>query len=134
MTITIDTSALVAYLLEEEGSQKIRELLSEGVQSLPLLIKESCNAVLEARRQKRISREESEKILEAIRTLSEANIKMLPQENFISDAFKIASENNLTIYDSLYIALARNPGSSLASKDKRQIEIAEKLGVKIFKV
>ncbi len=133
MTVTIDTSALVAYLLEEGGSEKIRELLSEGVQSLPLLIKESCNAVLEALRQRRISREESEKILKAILVLSETNIKMLPQENLIADAFKIASENNLTIYDSLYIALAKNPESSLLSMDKRQVAIAEKLGVKIFK-
>lgn len=134
MTVTIDTSALVAYLLREEGSERIKGLLSDGVESVPLLVNESCNAVLEARKQKRINREESETILQAILALSEANIKIAPQEDFIPDAFKIAAANDLTIYDSVYIALAKKTESSLASRDKKQIEVAAKLGVKILKV
>ncbi len=134
MTVTIYTSALVAYLLREEGSERIKGLLSDGVESVPLLVNESCNAVLEARKQKRINREESETILQAILALSEANIKIAPQEDFIPDAFKIAAANDLTIYDSVYIALAKKTESSLASRDKKQIEVAAKLGVKILKV
>ncbi len=132
MTATLDTSALVAYLLEEEGYERIRDLLFDGVESLPLLVKESCNAVLEAQKQKRINYEESEKILQAIMALSEANIRILPQQDFIRDAFKIAAENDLTIYDSLYIALAMRSKGGLASRDKKQIRVAENLGVKIL--
>ena len=134
MTVTIDTSTLVAYLLEEDGFEKIKELLSEGVVSVPLLIKESCNAVLEASKQRRITREESEKILQAILVLSQTNIKLVPQENLVTDAFKIATGNDLTIYDSIYIALAKKSEGSLASRDKKQIEVAAKIGVNILKV
>lgn len=134
MTVTIDTSALVAYLLEEDGFERIRELLSEGVVSVPLIVKESCNAVLEARKQRRITREESEKTLQALLALSERNIKLIPQEGLVLDAFKIAAANDLTIYDSIYVALAKKTEGSLASRDKRQIEVAAKIGVNILKV
>jgi predicted nucleic acid-binding protein len=130
VTTTIDTSTLVAYLLEEGGSEAIRELLSEGVESVPLIIKESSNAVLEARRQKRISPAEGERVLQAILALSEANIKLVPQEGLIQEAFKIAMEHDLTIYDSIYIALAMRSESTLASRDKKQAAVAAKLGVK----
>jgi PIN domain nuclease of toxin-antitoxin system len=45
-TTVIDASALVAYLLEEEGFEKTLEIVKEGAQSVPPIIKESCNAVL----------------------------------------------------------------------------------------
>jgi predicted nucleic acid-binding protein len=134
VTVTIDTSTLVAYLLGEEGSEPIRDLLAEGVESAPPVIKESSNAVLEARRQKRSSPAEGERVLQAILALSVANIKLVQQDDLIPEAFKIAAENDLTIYDSIYIALAKRSGNTLASRDKRQIEAAAKLGVKTINV
>ena len=134
MTTIIDASALVAYLLEEEGFEKVSEILSEGADSVPLLIKESCNAVLEARKQGRISRDDSEKVLQAILKLAELNIKTVAQTDLIPAAFRIAEENDLTIYDAIYIALAKASGGSLASRDRRQLETASKLGVRITKV
>lgn len=131
MTATIDSSALVAYLLEEGGSEAIREMLAEGVESAPLIVKESSNAVLEARRQKRLSLPECERALKAILALSETNIKLVPQEDLIPEAFKIAMENDLTIYDSIYIALAKRSGNALASRDRKQIEVAARVGVKV---
>jgi PIN domain nuclease of toxin-antitoxin system len=45
VTVIIDSSALVAYLLEESGFEKIRDLLSEGVDSPVLLVMEASNAI-----------------------------------------------------------------------------------------
>jgi predicted nucleic acid-binding protein len=134
VTTIVDASALVAYLLEEEGFEKMSEILSEEAESVPLLIKESCNAVLEAEKQGRISREDGEKILQVILSLEELNIEMVAQSDLIPAAFTIAEQNGLTIYDSIYIALAKASGGSLESRDRRQIEIASKLGVTIAKV
>lgn len=133
VTVTIDTSTLVAYLLEESGSEAMKDMLTEGVESVPLIVEESSNAVLEARRQKRISPAEGERVLRAILALSEANIRLVPQEDLVPGAFKIAAENDLTIYDSIYIALARRSGNALASRDRRQAEVASKLGVKVIR-
>jgi predicted nucleic acid-binding protein len=134
VTTIVDASALVAYLLEEEGFEKMSEILSEGAESVPLLIKESCNAVLEAEKQGRISREDGEKVLQVILSLEDLNIKTVAQSGLIPAAFAIAQENGLTIYDSIYIALAKATGGSLASRDGRQLEIASKLGVRITKI
>jgi predicted nucleic acid-binding protein len=135
VTTIIDASALVAYLLEEDGFEKISEMVNEGVESVPLIIKESCNAALEARRNGRITSDESETVLQAILSLAEVNIKTVVQDkDLISAAFRIAEENRLTIYDSIYIALAQASGGRLASRDRRQLEVAEKLGIGIIRV
>ena len=63
MRVIIDSSALVAYLLEENEFEKIRDLLIVGVESPALLVMEASNAVLEASRSKRIGRENADKAI-----------------------------------------------------------------------
>ena len=63
MRVIIDSSALVAYLLEENEFEKIRDLLTAGVESPALLVMEASNAVLEASRSKRIGRENADKAI-----------------------------------------------------------------------
>lgn len=131
MTVIIDTSALVAYLLEEDGFESIRGLLFDQVNSTSLLVKESFNALLEARKIGRIGSEEAEKILEVVLTLLGANIKIHPQEDLMRSAFNIATDHGITIYDSVYLALAKKLDGSLASRDKKQMEVARKVGIGI---
>ena len=49
---------------------------------------------------------------------------------YMDDAFTIALEEGVTVYDALYIAQARVKGG-LATADAAQAEVAEKLGVKV---
>ena len=48
-------------------------------------------------------------------------------------AFSIASNHGLTIYDSVYLALAKKLEGSLASRDKKQIEVARNLRIDIVR-
>ena len=83
MTVIIDSSALVAYLLEESGFEKTRDLLSEGVDGPALLVMEASNAVLEASKNKRIGREDANKAIEVMLSLIESNIKIHDEADLV---------------------------------------------------
>jgi len=53
----------------------------------------------------------------------------MKQDEVIDEAFQIAKEHNIAIYDSLYIALAKKLGFSLITLDKFQSKVASELGV-----
>ena len=129
MTVIIDASALVAYLLEESGFEKTRDLLAEGVDSPALLLMETTNAVLEASKSKRIDRIDAEKAIEVLLGLRESNIMVHDEADLLRRAFGIAADHGMTLYDSVYLALALKLGGSLASKDRKQIEVAKSLGI-----
>jgi predicted nucleic acid-binding protein len=131
--VIIDSSALVAYLLEESGFERIRDLLSDGVQGPALLVMDSCNAVLQASKAGRISHEDAEGVLEVMLSLLRANVKTHAEEDLVRTSFDTASDHGLTIYDSIYLALAKKLGGGLASRDKKQIEVARKLGIDIIR-
>ncbi len=129
MTVIIDASALVAYLLEESGFEKTRDLLAGGVDGPALLPVESTNAILEASKSERINRASAREAVEAMLGLLESNIEIHDEGDVLESAFDIAADHGLTIYDSVYLALAQKLQGSMASRDRRQIEAAKKLGI-----
>lgn len=131
MTVVIDSSALVAYLLEESKFEKIRDLLAAGVESPALLVMEASNAVLEASRSKRIGRESADKAIGVMLNLLESNVKVHEERDLVQSAFKIAADHGLTAYDSVYLALAKKLHGSLASRDRKQVEAAKAIGIEV---
>lgn len=133
MTVIIDSSALVAYLLEESGFEGVRDILAAGASSPGFLVAESANVILEASRSRRVDAETASKAIGAMRGLVEtSNIKLYPEKDLIEDAFRIAATHNLTVYDSLFLTLAQKLEGSLVSKDARQTEAAAKLGIEVL--
>ncbi len=132
MTVIIDSSALVAYLLEENGFEKIRDLLLEGVDSPALLVMEASNAVLEASKNKRIGRDDASKVIEVMVSLIDSNIKIHDDADLVDSAFKMAADHGLTTYDSVYLALAKKLDGGLASRDRKQVEAARTLEIEII--
>jgi predicted nucleic acid-binding protein len=131
--IVIDASALDAFLLEEGDHEKIRELLIQGVCATELVVTESCNAILMAVRRRRINEEQAAKALDVLLSFIGTNIKIFEQSgSLLHEAYRIAKENGSAIYDSVYVALAKQLGGSLSSRDPKQIEIAKKFGIKVI--
>jgi len=128
--IVIDASALVAYLLREEGFERIRDLLySSRTLSPDLAAKEAANAILVALRRGRISRSQASRVFSALKLILAGVVEVYPELELLEEAYSIALATSLTIYDSLYIALARRVGGRLATRDRRQYEAAKRLGV-----
>ena len=65
--------------------------------------------------------------------LSSANVKMFPQTGLMRSAVKTAVESRLTVYDSLYIALAQRLKSPLLSLDLEQADVARKAGLVVVR-
>lgn len=50
-------------------------------------------------------------------------------KKFLLDALKIAVQFNITVYDSLFLSQAKALNASLLTSDKRQRDIAQKIGI-----
>jgi predicted nucleic acid-binding protein len=55
---------------------------------------------------------------------------MISQSELVSDAYDLAAETKLTVYDALFVFLAKKTKSSLASVDEGQLRAATNLGIK----
>ncbi|MGQ9641634.1 MAG: type II toxin-antitoxin system VapC family toxin [Candidatus Bathycorpusculaceae bacterium] len=128
----IDASALSAYILREEGFEEIRNFITEGVVSVELVLKEVANAILITHRRGGIKLEDMKKSFEALLSLLGVNVKTVGQEGLLREAFDIALKQDTTIYDALYIALARKNKAELISRDEKQAKKAEEAGVEVL--
>ena len=128
----IDSSALIKYFSREKGWEDVRRYMLEGVLTIDLSIKETLNALW-----RKIIKEEImyETVVKLIKDLTENRpFPLESQEQYLTDAFEIAVNNHITIYDALFIAVAKRRNLELITSDKKQADIAERLGVKTILV
>lgn len=123
--IVIDASALVKFLLREEGWEEVAEHLRAGAVSVDLLAKEAANAVWMAVRRKLATRESASLMLEALKVLLGKAVKLESELAYLDAATEIAFAREVTVYDALYIAMAKAKGLSLLTADRRQASAAE---------
>ncbi len=70
----------------------------------------------------------SELIMDAINSLFEMDIIItVPSGDLISDAVKIAIDNEVTVYDAIYIALSLNTNGTFITSDKKLYEKIKKI-------
>ncbi|EHP71092.1 putative nucleic acid-binding protein, contains PIN domain [Metallosphaera yellowstonensis MK1] len=123
----IDSSSLVKFFSREKGWEKVAEVITEGVMTLDLAIKEVASALW-----KKVLRGEMKEEV-AINILSDLikreAMLFVKQDDYLIEGFKIANRNKITVYDSLFIALAKLNNFELVTSDKKQYEIAAKEGL-----
>jgi predicted nucleic acid-binding protein len=105
--IVIDTSVLVKFILKEEDWNKIADFLKAGTISVDLVIKETVNAIWKRVMRKEISLEEAKSMFEAVKEILNKAVIIENEMDYIDEAFEISIRRNITIYDSLYIKLAK---------------------------
>ena len=123
--ILIDASALASYILREKDSERVRECLIQGVVSPELVVKETANAIVMAERAGRIDDQQAHSCLRALKALSRTNIKFANQEDVVEESFDLALKSDLTVYDALYVSLAKRLKVSLLTCDERQAKVAK---------
>ena len=122
--IVIDASALTKFILKEEGWEDVIPHLKAGTVSVDLAVKEVANAVWKRFRQEAVSLEEAKIILQALKEIIEKAVKIEEELNYIDEAVRIAFSRNITIYDSLYIAMAKIKELNLLTIDETQTNVA----------
>jgi len=132
--IVIDASALSKYVLKESLWRNVRDfiLANKPLVSVDLLIKEVLNVIWSyAVTLKVIDRSTAEELVDGVMGLIKTGVIILENsDQYLSEAVKIAFENSISVFDSLYIAQALKHGELLTS-DEKQAEVARKLNVKV---
>ena len=97
---------------------------------MELLVNEACNAAVVAVRRGTIRKRAFDKAVEAALRLAAANVRMYPQKELMLDAVAVASQSGITVYDALYLVLARELRLPLLSLDVGQADAARRLGLR----
>lgn len=120
----IDSSVFVKYLSREKGFEHAAKLIEEGGVSFELALKETANALWK----KVILKELPESVaLEIVNDLaSDPPFLLADQKKPLLEAFKIAVKHGLTVYDTLFIALAQAENLELVTADEKQFKVALK--------
>ncbi|MDE1822013.1 MAG: type II toxin-antitoxin system VapC family toxin [Euryarchaeota archaeon] len=130
--IVIDASALSGYLLREEGWETTAQVLREDWCTLELALTESGNAILTALRQARITESLAGQKIDSLLEMTEAGIDLQPQRALLGPALRLARTHRATVYDMLYVELAKHLTAPLLSFDRGQRRVAEGVGVAIL--
>jgi len=132
----IDSSAIAKFILKEEGWRSIEKTLIDLIErpyTLDLAVKEVANAIWRRTILLRdLSVESAVRLLNHLLDLRRKVLRVEPQDQYIVQAFMMTLENNIAIYDALFIAQAMAKKAMLVTSDKRQFDIAQKLGVEVM--
>jgi len=127
--IVIDTSALAKFILKEEGWERVADFLKAGTISVDHVMKETVNAIWKRLIRGEISLEDARSMFEAMKEILGKAVVIENEMNYIDEAFEISIKHNITIYDSLYIALAKKKKLELLTSDEIQAQTASLEGV-----
>ncbi len=121
----IDSSVLAAFILKEPGWERLTGHLV-GV-TLDIAFLEASNAIVKALRRGRIDSVDASIMFSALSKLKTMRVES--GIRFLEQSMEIAFKSRLTIYDALFVALARETKLPLVTLDRMQHDEAVKLGV-----
>lgn len=141
MTLYLETSLLVAALLNEAHSLRTQTWLSEQPQTTlaisPWVTTEFSSALAAKLRNRHITPEERLDALAAFANLAQATFETLPIEtkNF-AEAARLADHYKLGLRsaDALHLAICASQNATICTLDKRLAEAGPELGVKTILV
>ena len=130
MIVVVDASVAVMWYLPQAHSEQAIGLLGSGhdLVAPELLGLELGSAMLRALRRGELTREETTDVIHSL--LPEA-VRLLPgRAGQVEAPLNIAIEHGGSIYDAVYIALARSLDAPISTNDIELAATAEKSGVR----
>lgn len=122
MLYVIDAGVVVKWFIPEVNSTIARQLLDRYHQGLDtpiapdLLISECANVFWRRCRQGDITEQEA---TDSLADLLDLNLPFVPATDIVKTALQLALQHQRTLYDALYLALARERGCDLITADER---------------
>ena len=125
MTIVVDASAALKLVVDEDGSDRVRELLlgpdtfiAPDFQAL-----ECCNVLATRVRRDMMSAADARASLDV---LNRAPITRVPSPPHFAEAHRLAVELSRSAYDCLYLAVALAENATLVTADRRFAEAVQR--------
>ena len=128
MIVVLDTSAAVEVVLQRKFSDKFAQALVDAdlVLSPTLLIAETSNVFWKYQKFAELPFSTCEKLIEQTILLPDEYVN---ERELNIEAFKLACELNHSVYDALFLVLARRNNAQLLTMDKKLMLAADKIGV-----
>jgi len=128
--LVFDASAVAKWLLREEESEEAKELRDLYLKGkLEILVPQQI--FLELANALRYTCGLSPKdVIDATEALMALRLNVVEDEDLLKEAIKTAFEGDITVYDALYIALARKLDSKLITYDEELLSRFKDMAVK----
>ena len=127
----VDTSALIRLFVPDgplaDGFEDFLRGVERGLNvaiAPELLLAEAANVLNKKRIAGEINNDEIDRLLT---DLIAVPIRLFPHQPLILSAIELARDHNLTVYDTLYLALAQDHGAVIFSADNKLLKIATHL-------
>lgn len=127
--VVVDASVAVLWFVPQQHADLATALLASGTQfrAPGRLRLEAASALLRAVRRRELDEAAARRIM---RVLIPASVGFDDEIQDERDAFDIAAAHGGSIYDGVYVALARRIGATLVTGDKRMHGTAQAAGVR----
>lgn len=123
MTVVVDSSVAIKWALPEPGSSEARQLvLSSTLLAPDFLYFEVANVLWRETRRGGLGKTEADGALQLIRA---APLTVTPTLDLVDDARLAADAIGLSLYASVYVALALRQAAALATADRRMADAVE---------
>ena len=116
MSIVIDASIALKWVLDEPGSEAAVALRDQELIAPALWLAEAANALW---RHARIGEIDGDEAAARFSELMNAPVASLPIEPYLEQALKLAGEIGQPVYDCIYLALALHHQTHVVTADRR---------------
>jgi predicted nucleic acid-binding protein len=133
MNFVIDTSALMRLYIPDgpvpEGLENSLQNSERGIDSLlaPELILAECGQVLHKKRTQNLLTEGE--LISLLDSILDLPIRLFALGDLLKPACELAATTNLTVYDALFLALAKRHSAPLLTADDRLRDAASQLAL-----
>lgn len=130
MKIVLDTSSAVEVLLQRKNSKALTQILaeSEWVQVPMLFTTELTNVFWKYHQFKNLPSETCENLISQGLMLPDC---FVDERDLWTESFDLACQSSHSVYDVVYLVLARRHSAHLLTEDKKLKHLAKKLGVRV---
>jgi len=116
--LVLDASAVAKWFVEEDESEEMRRIRDLHINGIVIIYIPSLLFVELSNALRYIGGLTPTDVINAIEALKTLHLKVVSDLEVLDRAIEIAFNHSITVYDAIYVALARATGSKLITYDK----------------